>query len=140
MTDDCIFCSIAAGEAPGYIVHETDDAVAFLDVNPLARGHTLVVPRAHAERLADLGAEETRGLFGAAHDLVPRLETAVEAGGVTLGVNDGEAAGQEVPHTHIHLVPRFEGDGGGPIHAAIGARPEVSEEVLESMAETIRGE
>jgi histidine triad (HIT) family protein len=138
MSDDCIFCSIVSGDVPGRVVHETDDALAFLDANPLARGHTLVVPKAHRGRLGDLSAAESAAVFGAVHDLADRVERAVDADGLTVGVNDGEAAGQEVPHVHVHLVPRFEGDGGGPIHAVAGARPDLSETELDDVAERIR--
>jgi histidine triad (HIT) family protein len=136
--DDCIFCAIVAGEAPARTVHETDRVVAFLDVNPLARGHTLVVPRAHAERLGDLSADDATGLFGAVHELAPVVEAAVDADATTIGINDGTAAGQEVPHVHVHLVPRFEGDGGGPIHRVTGDRPDLTEPELDDVAERIR--
>jgi histidine triad (HIT) family protein len=136
--DDCVFCGIVAGEMPARTVHETDRTLAFLDVNPLARGHTLVVPRTHRARLADLDPADADALFGAATDLVPVVEAAVDADGVTVGVNDGTAAGQEVPHVHVHLVPRFDGDDGGPIHAALGSRPDLSEADLDDVAEAIR--
>jgi len=136
---DCIFCAIVDGEIPGRIVAETDDALAFLDANPLAAGHTLVVPREHHERLHDLSSADSRAVFDLVHDLVPTVEAAVEADGVTVGVNDGTAAGQEVPHVHVHLVPRFRGDGGGPIHAVAGPRPDLSDDELDAVADRIRG-
>ena len=127
MSDDCIFCSIVAGDIPGRVVHETETTLAFLDVNPLARGHTLVIPKAHHARLDDLPADVASDLFAAVHELTPRVEAAVDADAMTVGINDGEAAGQEVPHAHVHLVPRFDGDGGGPIHAVAGERPDLSD-------------
>ena len=138
MSDDCIFCRIVEGDIPGRVVHETDHAVAFLDANPLAEGHTLVVPRAHRQRLADLAADEMTAVFDAVHELTPRIEAAVDADAMTVGVNDGEAAGQEVPHVHVHLVPRFDGDGGGPIHAVSPGRPELSDDDLDDVADAVR--
>lgn len=138
MSEDCIFCRIVEGDIPGRIVQETDHTVAFLDANPLAEGHTLVVPRAHRQRLADLSADEMTALFDAVHRLTPRIEAAVDADAVTVGVNDGEAAGQEIPHVHVHLVPRFEGDGGGPIHAVAPDRPDLSEDELDDVADAVR--
>lgn len=138
MTDDCIFCKIVAGDIPGRIVHETDDAVAFLDANPLAAGHTLVVPREHRETLADIPDEEAAALFDAVHELVPRVEAAVDADASNVGINNGRASGQEVPHLHVHVVPRFEGDGGSPIHAVAGRRPDLSDEELDVVAEDVR--
>ncbi|WP_435063564.1 HIT family protein [Halobaculum sp. EA56] len=140
MSDDCIFCSIVAGDIPGRIVAETDDALAFLDANPMAPGHTLVIPKAHRERLADLSTEESRAVFDLVHDLAPRIAEAVDADAHTIGVNDGPEAGQEVPHAHVHVMPRFEGDGGGPIHAAAGSRPDLDDDELDEIAADIAAE
>jgi len=139
MSEDCIFCGIASGEIPGRVVHETDEAVAFLDANPLAPGHTLVVPRAHRERLNDASGPEARAVFEAVHELAGRIERAVDADATTVAVNNGEAAGQEVPHVHVHVIPRFEGDGGRPIHAITGERPALSEGELDDIAARISG-
>jgi histidine triad (HIT) family protein len=137
MSDDCIFCSIVDGEIPGRIVHEADDAIAFLDANPLARGHTLVIPKNHHERLDDVPAEEATGLYETLHDVVPAVEDAVDAPATTVAFNNGEAAGQEVPHVHAHVVPRFEGDGGGPIHSLFGDRPDLSDDELDEIEAAI---
>lgn len=137
MTDDCVFCAILDGQIPSHAVHETETVSAFLDANPLAEGHALVVPKAHHARLADLPAELADDVFGAVHDLVPRLEAAVDADAVTVGVNDGTAAGQEVPHVHVHLVPRHDGDGHGPVHAAFGGQHETNDEELAAVAEAV---
>jgi histidine triad (HIT) family protein len=137
MTDDCIFCAIVDGEIPSRTVYEDDAVIAFLDANPLAPGHTLVVPKTHHERVNDAPADVAAVLFRAVHELAPRVEAAVDADATTIGVNDGEAAGQEVPHVHVHLVPRFEGDGGGPIHAVAGSRPDLSDAELDEIADGI---
>jgi histidine triad (HIT) family protein len=134
---DCIFCGIVDGGVPSRTVYEDDTVVAFLDANPLAPGHTLVVPKAHHERLNDAPADVAADLFRAVHELAPRVESAVDADATTVGVNNGEAAGQEVPHVHVHLVPRFEGDSGGPIHAVAGSRPDLSDEELDDIAADI---
>ncbi|MFB6303754.1 MAG: HIT family protein [Haloferacaceae archaeon] len=137
MSTDCVFCRIVAGTASARFVRETETTIAFLDANPLAPGHTLVIPKGHHERIADLDRELATDVFGEVHELVPRIERAVDADGVTVGVNDGDAAGQEVPHVHVHLVPRFEDDDGGPIHRVAGSRPSVSREEMASIAERI---
>ena len=139
MTDDCIFCRIVDGDIPARSVYGDDDVLAFLDANPLAPGHTLVIPKAHHQALRDLPAALSTAVFETVHDLVGDVEDAVDADAHTVAVNDGPAAGQEVPHTHVHIVPRFEGDGGGPIHAIAGARPDLSDEQLDDIAEDIRG-
>ena len=109
----CLFCKIVGGEIPSAKVLETDGAVAFLDINPVIRGHVLLVPKAHHATLSelpdDLAAETAR--------LVPRLARAIQAAtgsdGLNLIVNNGEAAGQTIFHGHWHLIPRFTND---PVH------------------------
>ncbi|GGJ08527.1 HIT family protein [Halobellus salinus] len=141
MSDDpTIFEQIVAGDIPARIVYETDTVAAFLDANPLAPGHTLVVPKEPHERLEDIPDDEAAAVWAAVQELVPQIAAAVDADATTVGVNDGEAAGQEVPHAHVHIVPRFEGDGGGPIHAAAGDRPDLSEDELDGIAADISGE
>ena len=139
MAHDCIFCSIVDGEIPAHTVHETDEVLAFLDANPLEPGHALVIPTAHHGRLAARPDDLAASVWAAVSDLGPRVEAAVDAEGMTVAVNDGSAAGQEVPHVHVHLVPRREGDGGGPIHAAFPGQQDVPDEELDEIAEAIRG-
>jgi histidine triad (HIT) family protein len=140
MSEDCIFCRIVTGDIPGRIVHRTDHAIAFLDANPLAPGHTLVTPKQHYGRLEEIPGDEAAELFGAVEDLVPQVEAAVDADAVSVGINDGEAAGQEIPHTHVHLVPRFDGDGGGSFHAISPRSRDPSDEELDDIADAIRGD
>ena len=140
MAEDCIFCRIVAGDVPGRIVEETDHAIAFLDANPLAPGHTLVVPKQHYGRLHDVPGEEAADLFDAVHELSPAVEDAVDADAMSIGINDGEAAGQEIPHTHVHLVPRFDGDGGGSFHAISPRSESPSDEELDEIAAAVRGD
>jgi histidine triad (HIT) family protein len=135
--DDCIFCSIVAGEIPSRTVYEDEDVLAFLDANPLAPGHTLVIPKEHHERLHDIPDRPASLLYKVVHQLAGAVESAVDADATTIGINDGEAAGQEVPHAHAHIVPRFEDDTGGPIHAAFGPRPELSEDELDEIEDAI---
>lgn len=137
--DSCIFCRIIDGEAPSRTVYRDEDVVAFLDANPLAAGHTLVVPAAHHERLEALDPEQVAALFGAVHRLLGPVQTAVGADGATVAVNDGSAAGQEVPHVHCHVVPRHAGDAGGPIHEAFGPRSHPDDAELDAIAEGISG-
>jgi len=136
---DCIFCAIVAGEIPGRTVYETDEMLAFLDVNPLSKGHTLVIPKTHHERLTDVPEDVAVELMLALHRVTDAVEAAVDADGTTIAFNNGEAAGQEVPHVHGHVIPRWDGDGGGPIHAIAGDRPDLSDEEMDAVAEGIAG-
>lgn len=134
---DCVFCAIVAEELPSHTVHETEDALAVLDANPLAEGHTLVVPKDHHQRLMDVPAETATGFYETLHEVVPAVEAAVDAPATTVAINNGTEAGQEVPHVHAHVVPRFDGDSGGPIHALFRDRPSVSESRQEDLAADI---
>jgi histidine triad (HIT) family protein len=106
----CIFCKIVRGEIPSTVVLETDDAVAFLDINPVNKGHVLLVPRAHHADLAEL----PEPLAAHVGSLLPRLCRAVKAAtgadGYNVIVNNGRAAGQTVFHGHWHLIPRWHDD------------------------------
>ncbi|MEU8897098.1 HIT domain-containing protein [Nocardia sp. NPDC048505] len=109
--DHCVFCRIVAGTAPATKVYEDDTLCAFLDIRPIARGHTLIIPKAHAADLADLDADTGARLFRTGH----RLALAVRRGplaadGANLVLNDGKAAFQTVAHVHLHVVPRHTGD------------------------------
>jgi histidine triad (HIT) family protein len=125
----CIFCRIVSGEIPAEVVAREADAVAFLDVQPLADGHVLVVPRAHVARVEDLDASQSAALFALVHRLAGPVRRAVAADGAIIGVNDGEATGQTIPHVHVHIVPRWHGDGAGSVHTIFkpGARRPVAE-------------
>lgn len=131
----CLFCRIAAGELPSAEVWQDDRVFAFLDINPLMPGHTLVVPKAHAARLEDCDPEDADALVRAAQRLAPRLAHATGHPDCTVAINNGPAAGQEVQHLHLHLIPRRAGDGHGPIHALFkGARPRPSSDELHDLA------
>jgi histidine triad (HIT) family protein len=132
--EDCIFCQIVAGDIPSRTVYEDDTTMAFLDANPLAPGHTLVVPKDHYGTLQDLPADLAADVFATLHRVTGTAEATVEADGSNVAFNNGETAGQEIPHVHGHVVPRFEGDGGGPIHAIAGKRPDLSDEELDDIA------
>jgi histidine triad (HIT) family protein len=137
MSGDCIFCSIVDGEIPSHTVYEDDTVLAFLDANPLARGHTLVIPKAHHSQLQELPDGDATGLHEVLHDLVGTVEEAVDAEGSNVGLNNGPASGQEIPHVHYHIVPRFEGDGGNPIHAVGGTAPDLDDDELAVVAADI---
>jgi histidine triad (HIT) family protein len=136
---DNIFRKILNGEIPSRDVYEDEDTYAFLDVNPLARGHTLVIPKQDAEALEDL-EDGGAALFETVRRLAPRVADAVGAPAYNIGLNNGEEAGQEVPHVHFHIVPRFDGDGGHPIHAIQPSPPSLGEDELDEVQDAIAEE
>ncbi|MBY0274686.1 HIT family protein [Candidatus Binatia bacterium] len=132
----CIFCRIVSGEVPAEIVAREPGAIAFLDVSPLADGHVLVVPEAHVARVEDLDAGAAASLFRTVTRLAGPIRTAVDAAGTTIGINNGEATGQTVPHVHVHIVPRWEGDGASSVHGIFRAGPR---RPVAAVAAAIRG-
>jgi histidine triad (HIT) family protein len=132
MSGDCIFCRIADGELPAYDLYEDESVLAFLDANPVAPGHALVIPTTHHERLTDMDRETTAEVFDAARRVAAAMEDALDPDGFNLFQTNGEAAGQEVFHTHVHVVPCEDDDD-----LSFGFRPG---DLDEDGAERVRGE
>ena len=116
---DCLFCKIVEKKIPAKIIYENDSVVAFLDIMPRAAGHTLVIPKMHAPTLLDLSEEKVSELFAAVKQVDAMLVKVLAPEGVTIGINQGEASGQEVKHLHVHLLPRWQHDGGGAIQSVV---------------------
>jgi histidine triad (HIT) family protein len=108
---DCIFCKIIRGELPSYKIFENEHVLAFLDIHPTNAGHTLVIPKRHSKNIFDIPKEDWAHVTEAARMLAAAIEKALNADGVNLGMNNREHAGQIVDHTHVHIIPRFKGDG-----------------------------
>ena len=107
--DNCLFCRIVSGEMAAAVVYEDDNSVAFLDHRPLFPGHTLLVPRAHVETLVDLPAKLVAPYFETAQLLAGAVESAMEAEGTFVAMNN--RVSQSVAHLHVHIVPRRKKDG-----------------------------
>ncbi len=112
--DTCIFCKIVADELPSTRVDEDDRTITFMDINPVSRGHALVIPRTHATDLDDIDSEDLAAVSAACHRLATRMPGTLGADGVNLLVCSGPAAWQTVFHFHMHVIPRYAGDGVGP--------------------------
>ena len=107
---DCIFCKIAAGQVPCDKVLDDNACLAFLDISPLAEGHVLLVPKRHAETLADLSADEAAAVLRHLPALVRAVSAVTGCEGVNVLQNNGRAASQLVMHAHVHVIPRKAGD------------------------------
>lgn len=105
----CQFCEIVAGQAPGHVVHEGEQTLAFLDTRPVFKGHVLVVPRTHVETLTDLPDDLVAPLFTTAREIAGAVKVALGAQGSFVALNN--TVSQSVPHLHVHVVPRTKGDG-----------------------------
>lgn len=114
---DCIFCGIVAGNVPSVTIAQTERAIAFMDVNPVTHGHTLVVPRAHSTDLFDITPDDLAACSELAQDIAARAKSRLGADGVNLLNCSGAEAWQTVFHFHLHVVPRF---GDEPDKDSIG--------------------
>jgi histidine triad (HIT) family protein len=134
---DCLFCDIVSGDIPTKKVYEDDSTLAFLDIEPLTKGHTLVVPKKHSSTIIELPDTEINPLFSTVKKITAMLGKALEPQGFTIGINHGRISGQSIDHLHIHIIPRFTGDGGGSIHSAFHTKLEYNlEEVIQKILNT----
>jgi histidine triad (HIT) family protein len=136
--DACVFCKIVKGVTPASVVYFDEEVMAFLDVQPVNPGHVLVISRAHAKELSELDPEIGGQMFKAAMVVAEGLRrSGVKCEGISLFLADGEAAFQEIFHVHLHVIPRFRGDGFGlKFGSSYGIKPERKE--LDAVAEQIR--
>jgi len=107
---DCVFCSIAADNSSAYRVCTDANTLAFLDTEPAARGHTLVIPKGHYETITDTPEGIVEAVFRTVRRVAATLESVYEPDGISIVQSNGTTAGQEVPHAHVHVIPRYEGD------------------------------
>ncbi len=112
LEENCIFCKIVRGEIPCCKVYENDLVLAFLDLAPFNFGHTLVIPKQHSHSITTLGDDYLAAMMQAAAKIAPAILRVTKAGGFNLLLNNGSVAGQEVPHAHLHIIPRFVDDAG----------------------------
>ncbi|HXW36471.1 MAG TPA: HIT domain-containing protein [Nitrososphaerales archaeon] len=132
-SERCVFCKIVQGKEPGNVVFEDDSYIAFLDIAPFSRGHTLVCPKKHGETIWEMDESEIGGLFSTAARISKAVVAAVEADGFRFVQNNGEAANQVVSHVHVHVIPVKMADKG-----RFTGRKSFTQEELRETAETIK--
>ncbi len=132
--ESCIFCQIVAKQAPSSILYEDESVLAFLDIRPLNMGHTLVIPKTHYVDIFDIPGKELAAVHLVAKQLSFAVKKATGADGISIIQQSGKAAGQDVFHLHVHVVPRFEGQKLPSFHdLKVVERP-----LLEELATKIR--
>jgi len=109
--DDCIFCKIIKGDIPCIKIYENDRVLAFADINPISKGHTLLIPKNHAENLWEIAEEDLTAIHAASKLVADGIRTALKPVGVAALQLNGRGVNQVVMHYHLHLIPRVEGDG-----------------------------
>jgi len=128
---DCIFCKIIMGDIPAKILKETLHSISFLDAFPLAKGHTLVITKKHHQKIQDMTSDENNDLFSLVHLMISKVDSMT--GASLVAVHNGKDAGQEVPHVHVHLVPRSMSDSAGTIHSMFNNTLKISESETEEL-------
>ena len=132
----CIFCKIASKEIPAKILVETKSCVGFLDAFPLARGHALVIPKNHYEKLQDLPTDINTEVFSMVHSLISRVDSLT--GATLMAVHNGKDSGQEIPHLHVHLIPRSSEDSAAAVHSMFSQKLELSESEIDELCSKLR--
>jgi len=112
---DCIFCNIVNGKIPYRKITETEKSLAFLDAFPLTRGHTLVIPKRHYIKIQEMSKEENADLFEVVRLLTEKMERLAPSS--LVAIHNGKESGQEIPHVHVHIIPRKTEDSVGPVHS-----------------------
>jgi histidine triad (HIT) family protein len=130
---NCIFCDIIAQKREGHFIYEDDDHVAFLDKYPIDKGHSLVLPKKHYEKLTDMESQNVGNLFSKIPYIVRAIMAATKADAFSIAQNNGRAAKQIIPHVHVHIIPRYSNVG-----AVWTKRTIPSSEELDDLAQKIK--
>ena len=133
---DTVFSKIVSGEIPAQIIKETEHSLAFLDAFPLAKGHTLVIPKNPREKIQDLTDEENKDLFSLVHEIVSKVDSIT--GATLIAIHNGKEAGQEIPHVHVHLIPRSKSDSAGAVHSMFGSTLNLTESEIVNLHEQLK--
>ena len=134
---NCIFCKIVNGEISARKIDETEKSLAFLDAFPLTKGHSLIIPKTHRTKVSEMSQEESTDLYHLVQKVATKMEKIANAS--LIAIHDGKESGQEVPHVHVHVIPRKPEDNAGPVHALFKNRPtptdSESDEILAKLKE-----
>ena len=128
---DCVFCKIVNGEIKSRLIIESKNSIAFLDAFPVTKGHTLVIPKTHYGKIQDMTQDDSTDLFRVVCEVVPKIDKIT--GSTLLAIHNGKESGQEIPHVHVHLIPRQSNDLAGPVHSMFKNRPNLSDEEFDQL-------
>jgi len=132
---DCLFCKFINKEITPHIIYEDNQNLAFLDNHPHTKGHTVVISKTHAANILDLADGKLQSLILAVKNTTKILQDQLHPDGFTIGINHGTVSGQTIPHLHIHIFPRYNGDGGSSIHGIINSP---GDKTVEEIAELFK--
>jgi len=129
---DCLFCKIANKEIPNYTVYEDDYVLAFLDIHPCTKGHTVIIPKKHFTSLLEMERADWQNTLEGVRLTMEKVQRVLNPEGLNIAINERPAGGQVVPHVHWHIIPRWTDDGGGSIHSIIRTKENID---VKSLAE-----
>ena len=132
---DCIFCNIVGGEIPSRKITETEKSLAFLDAFPLTKGHTLVIPKKHYVKIQEMSKEDNSDLFEVVRILTGKMEHLAPSS--LVAIHNGKESGQEVPHVHVHIIPRNTDDSVGPVHSMFSKKPKLTNDEFDDIADKL---
>jgi len=130
----CIFCNIVNGEIPSFKIFEDEDVLAFLDVNPVTRGHCLVIPKMHFESIFDIPEELLQKVIVSGKNISKKIKDVLQPDGIRLSQSNGEVAGQAIFHFHLHVIPRYKNDGLSMDHHTTASPSKADMEELKKIA------
>src|SRR5436190_22109608 len=135
---NCTFCKIVERHISARIISQNDNAIAFLDAFPLSVGHTLIIPKRHYSKVQDMNREYSSAMFDLLRIVTAGVEKATGVKASTIAIHNGAEAGQVILHVHIHIIPRFRGDGAGPVHSLFKNKPNINSEKMDSILVRIK--
>ncbi len=124
------------GEIPAKIIEKTNKSLAFMDAFPLAKGHSLVIPKNHYEKMQEIPPEENAELFETVRKVLSKIDKLTNS--TLVALHNGKDSGQEIPHVHIHLIPRSKEDSAGPVHSMFKNRPKLSDKEFNELLEKLK--
>jgi histidine triad (HIT) family protein len=134
----CIFCKIASGAVRSRIIKQNERAIVLLDAFPLAAGHSLIIPKSHYAKLQEMSKQDSQAVFELLQEVTGAIEKVSGVDASTIAIHNGKDAGQEIPHVHVHIIPRKAGDGAGPVHSMFGSRPELKDSEMDLLLRRIK--
>ena len=133
---DCIFCKIVDGKISSRKLVETEKSLAILDAFPLTKGHTLVIPKKHHVKIQEMSKEDNADLFEVVRIMAEKMERMAPSS--LVAIHNGKESGQEVPHVHVHIIPRNISDSVGPVHSMFSKKPQLTNDEFNYIAEKLR--
>jgi len=132
---DCIFCKIVEGKIPSRKITETEKSLAFLDAFPLTKGHALVIPKKHYTKIQEMSKEDNSDLFEVVRILTGKMERLGPSS--LIAIHNGKESGQEVPHVHVHIIPRNTDDSVGPVHSMFSKKPKLTNDEFNNIVDKL---